>query len=478
MKQVFLDYYRCPDSSVDFRLADKQPNGSTPGYFRFGSDLVCYGTTSVGGRKRVTDSLSDAMKEVRIDGSTCVLPFSPADVADNLRYERYVSGVRKPAWKRLARNVYYSVRPTLTVSIRRHLQRCWLNGWNDRPFPRWPVDRTVDQVFETLMSLALQVSPQTRIPFIWFWPEGKSSCAIMTHDVETASGLAFTGELMDVNTSFGISSSFQIIPEARYVASERILSTIRERGFEVNVHDLKHDGHLFDDREQFLRAATRINEWTLRFGSKGFRSGVLYRNLGWYDAFTFSYDMSVPNVAHLDPQPGGCCTVMPYFVGDVLELPVTTTQDYSLFYILGTYSMDLWREQISQIMQQHGLISFIVHPDYLNSQQAKDTYTALLRHLAGLRTDAGLWTALPGEVDTWWRQRSKMKLVPHDTGWRIEGPGAERARVAYASLKDGEVNYVLTPQVAEETLGMRDRSVVCSEGAQPRKGHLFPACTG
>jgi len=45
-------------------------------------------------------------------------------------------------------------------------------------------------------------------------------------------------------------------------------------------------------------------------------------------------NMSVPNVGHLDAQLGGCCTVMPFYIGDILELPLTTTQDYSLFNIL------------------------------------------------------------------------------------------------------------------------------------------------
>ena len=67
----------------------------------------------------------------------------------------------------------------------------------------------------------------------------------------------------------------------------------------------------------------------------------MYREQEWFDAFEFSYDMSVPNAAHLEPQRGGCCTVMPYFVGDLLELPLTTTQDYSLFHILGDYSISL-----------------------------------------------------------------------------------------------------------------------------------------
>jgi hypothetical protein len=443
MNQAFLDYYRCPSTYADFKPLEGQTKTGHPCYFEFGPGVICYGSSTLDGPETVTDSLPDALRQVRIEASSCFLPFDPTDVANNLRYERYIDRVRKPGWQRLTRKIYYALRPVFPVSVRRHLQRAWLKGWDKKPFPRWPVDSTVDQMFERLMRLALQASSQERIPFIWFWPEGKSSCAIMTHDVETAAGLEFSDELMDMNDSFNIKSSFQIIPDARYIASKEVLSAIQKRGFEVNVHDLKHDGHLFDDHEQFQKAATQINEFALRFGSKGFRAGVLYRNQEWFDAFRFSYDMSVPNMGHLDPQSGGCCTVMPYFVGNILELPVTTTQDYALFNVICTYSQDLWRKQIGHIMQQHGLISFIVHPDYLDTPEAKSTYTTLLGYLSGLRAKAGLWIALPGAVDTWWRQRSKMKLVPHENGWRVEGPGAERARVAYAMLKNDEMTYAI-----------------------------------
>ena len=442
MNQAFLDYFRCPERFVNFRLTEESPNGALPGYFGFGPDLICYGVSRTKMNGTTSGSLPDVLGQVRIDKSVCVLPFDPTEVANNLRYERYVNRASASRWKDLIRKVYYSIRPALPVAVRRHFQRHWLRGWETKPFPRWPVDRTVDRMFETLMRLMLEATPQTSIPFVWFWPEGKSSCAIMTHDVETASGLKFSGELMDINESFGIKSSFQIIPDARYVASKEARSAIQDRGFEVNVHDLKHDGHLFDSHEQFVQSAARINEFAVRFGSKGYRSGVLYRNLEWYDEFKFSYDMSVPNVGHLDPQSGGCCTVMPYFVGDILELPVTTTQDYSLFNVLQTFSQDLWREQIEHIMQQHGLVSFIVHPDYLDTTQARSTYEGLLHHLSKLREEAGLWIALPGEVDSWWRQRQAMKLVSDGNSWRIEGAGAERARVAYATLKNNELNYL------------------------------------
>src|SRR5213075_2907927 len=106
-----------------------------------------------------------------------------------------------------------------------------------------------------------------------------------------------------------------------------------------------------------------------------------------------------------------CCTTMPYFIGRVLELPVTTTQDYTLFHILDDYSTDLWKRQIGLVMAQHGLVSLVTHPDYLISKRALNTYLALLEYLSQLRSNGQIWLATPGDVDVWWRQRSKMRLA-------------------------------------------------------------------
>jgi len=252
---------------------------------------------------------------------------------------------------------------------------------------------------------------------------------------------------MDLDDSFGIKSAFQIVPEVRYEATVDFLDAFRKRGFEVNVHDLNHDGALFQDKDEFLRRAERINRYSKEFHTHGFRAGAMYRNQDWYSAFDFSYDMSVPNVAHLEPQRGGCCTVLPFFIGNILELPLTTAQDYSLFHILGDYSIDLWKQQIELILQQNGLVSFIVHPDYIIEKRAREVYLDLLGHLARLRADKKFSMALPSDVDRWWRSRSQMKLVPHGKSWRIEGPQSERARIAYASLEGDKLRYTLHDKV-------------------------------
>jgi hypothetical protein len=261
----------------------------------------------------------------------------------------------------------------------------------------------------------------------------------MTHDVETTRGRDFCTMLMDINDDYGIKSSFSVVPERRYEVTSEYLNSIQKRGFEVVIHDLNHDGHLFRDWKEYLSRADKINAYGEQFGATGFRAAVLYRNQMWLHALKFSYDMSVPNVAHLDPQRGGCCTVMPYFIGNILELPVTTTQDYALFNLLNEYSIDLWKSQIELIMEKHGLITFLVHPDYITKSPECDVYKSLLAHLVQKREKKGLWIPTAGEVDRWWRQRAKMTIVEDRNGLRIEGEGSERARIAYASEKDARL---------------------------------------
>lgn len=372
--------------------------------------------------------------------------------ADYFRSEHYLKGSTKSdaigRMKGFVRNAYYLARPLMPVGVRRHLQRMHLRGWEQIEFPQWPVDRTVEVIFENLLVASLKAHGLSKIPFIWFWPEGFNSCVIMTHDVETKTGRDFCSKVMQMNDQRGIKSSFQIIPEERYTVAPSFLDCIRKQGFEVNVHDLNHDGNLFSEHNEFLRRACRINHYVRKFNAAGFRSGALYRNPDWFGAFEFSYDMSFPNVAHLDPQRGGCCTILPFFIGKILELPLTTTQDYSLFHILNNFSLDLWKRQIGLIREKYGLISFIIHPDYIIEKRARSTYEKLLDYLALLRSDNQLWFALPGEVDRWWRQRGKMNLVFENGRWCVHGEGSERARVAYGILIEEKLEYNFDTAIA------------------------------
>lgn len=444
MNRALIDYYKCPAGGASFELGGQL--SPDHGFFRWGQDLVCYGRSASGVREcNAGGHLYDVAADISKDGSRVLLPFDPDELTNNLLRERYSGHFREEG--RLVnialRKSYYLLRPHLSVPARKRLQRLRLRKWRSIPFPEWPVDCTIDRMQRRLLSLAMKAQGIERLPFIWFWPEGHSSCAILTHDVEEIGGRDLCSALMDVDESFGFKSSFQVVPESRYPVSSAFLSSIKERGCEVNVHDLRHDGRLYAEYVEFQRRAQLINKYGRDFGACGFRSGVLYRNADWYGAYEFLYDMSIPNVAHLDPQRGGCCTVMPYFIGDIVELPVTCTQDYTLFQILGDYSIDLWKKQVELITSNYGLINVLVHPDYVMETRALRTYRCLLQHLSALREALGIWTPLPKEAATWWRQRNGMSLEHKDGQWTITGPGSERARVAYACLSDDDVVYIL-----------------------------------
>jgi hypothetical protein len=442
MTSSFLDYFRCPEEFDNFGVA--QGLGQAPGFFRFGEQNTCFGRTAGTTAQTPNGGLSDVLPLVQSREEEILLPFDADEILENLRKEKYIAPEGAPSFKKnLIRKAYYLLRPLLSVGVRKHLQRLHLRDWKKIEFPRWPIDKTVDNLFAELMTLSVKANGNQRIPFVWFWPEEYQGCVLMTHDIEHEPGRAFCGDLMDLDDRHGIRSSFQVVPEERYIVSETFLESMRARGFEVNVHDLNHDGHLFDSRELFLKRAKKINEYTRKWGAEGFRAGGMYRNSEWTDALQFGYDMSFPSAAHLEPIRGGCCTVMPYFAGDLVEIPLTTTQDYSLFHILGQYSIDLWKEELDFIASSNGMATFIAHPDYVIDRRARDVYENLLQYLSEFCRRKNFWQPLPRDAARWWRERSLMRVEGSAGSWRVAGPGSERAHVAFAQIENGRLTYEL-----------------------------------
>ena len=435
------DHYRCPEDFLDFTLSG--PLSSDEGYFRFGPNAICYGGSCSGKRLAAADaSLYDILQDVRMDAGTLNLPFDPQNVVENLLLERYLSAGR-PARPATLKKLYYLLRPLTNLSMRRRIQRFHARNWKESTFPQWPVDTTVEDIRERILLLSMKANGVDRVPFIWFWPDGATGCFIMTHDVETRAGRDYCPRLMDIDDSFGIKASFEIVPEERYTVPSNLLELMRRRGFEIEIQDLNHDGRLFDDKAEFLRRARLVNRYGRDYGALGFRAAALYRRPEWYDALEFAFDMSFPNVAPLDPQRGGCCSVMPFFIGSILELPVTTTQDYTLFHLLNQQSIDLWTTQIDRILKRHGLVSFIIHPDYIMEAATASVYERLLNHLRSLYRDHPIWFPLPAAVNSWWRARSKMFLVEDGDSWKIEGDDTGHAVLAYATNVDGNLVYEL-----------------------------------
>jgi hypothetical protein len=446
--QPLLDYYRiAPDALGTISQTVNSVPGET-GFFRCGAKTICYGQSSSGVAADVAGSGEfDAAKGICRDGKAIQLPFSFAEVVENLRRERYQTknarGFEQIALSRSINRLYYFFRSGLPFRVRRQLQRLYFRNWTELPFPAWPVDFTVDNLHAEILRQLLLASGANKVPFIWFWPEGAPSCLILTHDVETSEGRDFTSKLMDLDDRFGIKASYQVVPEERYKITDEYVSEIRSRGCEFNIHDLNHDGNLYRERAEFLRRASRINSYVHQYKARGFRAGAMYRRPDWFNVFEFCYDMSIPNVAHLEPMRGGCCTIMPYFIDRIIELPLTTAQDYSVMHILKHYSIELWKTQLGLIRERNGLLSLLTHPDYLIDSAARKVYQSLLEYVQEFIEREKIWLALPNEVDCWWRARSQMKLVRRGDGWEISGPECKRAKLAYAVVEGQRLEFEL-----------------------------------
>jgi hypothetical protein len=142
-----VDYYRCPPGFADFPL--KTEPVDTVAFFR---DRFEPGRCA---------SVYDALAEVAIDETAALeLPFDPTEVAEALRRERYLpyshNGLgTPPQQKRALWNAYRMLRPMLPLTVRKYLHRVYTRGWDRLAFPSWPVDTTVDRIFERLLVLAL-----------------------------------------------------------------------------------------------------------------------------------------------------------------------------------------------------------------------------------------------------------------------------------------------------------------------------------
>ena len=67
----------------------------------------------------------------------------------------------------------------------------------------------------------------------------------------------------------------------------------------------------------------------------------------------FDYDSSYPDTDPFEPAAGGCCTWLPFFNGDLVELPITLPQDHTLFVILRRDSR-LWLEKADVLRRAAG----------------------------------------------------------------------------------------------------------------------------
>ncbi len=361
--------------------------------------------------------------DVAIEASLSHLaPLAPANV-DGLLHLTLGEGQFGPDHWALShtRRFYYWIKPllprTLTLFLRRILQHRHAHDFE----LGWPIEARYPRfLFDVLKNLLL-LSGRQSIEIASLWPDNRSFALVLTHDIESNQGQQFVRHVMDLEESLGFRSSFNFIPE-KYRVDMELVNEIRQRGFEVGVHGLKHDGKLFNSREIFMRRAEKINRYLKAMNAVGFRAPLTHRHPGWMQVLKMEYDLSFFDTDPFEPIPGGTMSIWPFFLGHFVELPYTLIQDYTLTAVLGESTPSLWLEKVDFIEKYHGMALLNTHPDYLREPANMKIYTGFLTTLQRRR---GFWHALPREAASWWNYRRDRSQLGRMVQVRLIGDALE-----------------------------------------------------
>ena len=341
--------------------------------------------------------------EAVLDGGRVTIPFSLAEA-----YESYVTEAWAAAGggRRLppaALNLFYLVRRAIPRRAQLAARRALIRWQGPPEFPSWPFDDSVGELLRFRVRCALLASGREALRFRWFWPRPYRGALLLTHDVEGEAGLREALALADLEEERGLRSSFNVVADW-YPIDDGILRELRGRGFEVGVHGIHHDRSMFASRESFEAQRPLVAQAAERFEADGFRSPATHRVHAWLAELPVRYDCTVPLSDPYEPQPGGCCSVWPFFLGGVVELPWTLTQDHTLFTLLRERSPRMWLRQADELERAGGVVQALTHPDpgYLADPDKRAAYAEFLDAMADR---PGLWKALPREVAEWWRRR-------------------------------------------------------------------------
>lgn len=316
-------------------------------------------------------------------------------------------------------NYYTQKRPAFTklpfdytkipVKLRLLLNKLLLKQKKDLGFPEWPVEKSVELIRHFFIS-SLKNKIGRDIPYLSFWPKGESAFSL-SHDCDSITSFKNIEHFREIEEKYGFCSSWNIVPNKYKIDFEKI-KKLKQQGCEIGIHGFNHTGklpYLIQNKinKQLKTGISKLKE----YGIKGFRSPLLLRNSQFLDILSnhFNYDSSIPDtdIEHPMNYRNGCCTIFPYFINSMVELPLTLPQDVRLmrFSLTKQKILKIWKEKIEFIKNNKGLAMLNIHPDSFASgnEFGLSCYEALLKHISGIK---GKWVALPNEIAEWWKERS------------------------------------------------------------------------
>lgn len=299
-------------------------------------------------------------------------------------------------------NLYYSLKPILPRSFQLALRRQYVRIKMLTCTECWPIDKRSAQA-----------------PPDWTgWPQEKRFAFIITHDVDGARGYARCRALAELEKEMGFRSSFNFVPEG-YRVEPGLRKYLKDNGFEVGLHGIRHDGKLYRTREIFVRNASIINSYLREWDCVGFRSPSMHCVLDWIHSLDVEYDASTFDTDPFEPYPAGVQKIFPFTVKAAsngrgfVELPYTLPQDFTLFVLMRHRTNEVWKRKLDWIADQGGMALINVHPDYMkfdgkkcgNEEYPADLYWDFLSYIRNSH-QSSYWHVLPRDMARYWAGRA------------------------------------------------------------------------
>ena len=307
----------------------------------------------------------------------------------------------------LKNRLFYTIKPLIPRTIQIYLRRNIIRRKRGLYTDVWPIDKKAG-----------------RPPDDWHgWPDGKKFALVLTHDVEREKGQKKCYNLINLEKQLGFRSSFNLVPE-RYKVYPELRQYLKKSGFDVGVHGLRHDGKYYKSKKIFQERTVRINHYLKEWGSVGFSSPSMLRDLEWLHELNIEYDVSTFDTDPFEPQHDGVGSIFPFRVPHpsnnkgYVELPYTLPQDFTLFIIMREKNIALWKQKLDWIAEKGGMALLITHPDYMNfdgtdlgdEEYPVKYYIEFLEYIK-TKYKEQYWHALPNEIARFWSASYTNKLA-------------------------------------------------------------------
>ena len=273
-------------------------------------------------------------------------------------------------------------------------------------FPGWPVAPAAD----VLLHMQGMLARRKNIT----WPHGKKYAFWLTHDVDTGKGLRLLPRFLELEEKYGIRSTNFLVGKYYDMPGE-ILEKVRHGRHEIGLHGDTHDALLpYLSREQILNRLDACRSFMDENEITGFRAPSLLvsEELDKVVEKRFAYDSSIPDTElHMpDSDASGCCSVFPFFQGNLLKIPITLPMDSSLIFLGYTPEeiLKLWLEKLAWIKKLGGIVTVVTHSEkhFSANPEMLGVYQSLLEMIAA---DREVWIATGKEV---FQHLKKVQHVP------------------------------------------------------------------